>query len=194
MMCRCGSLLATNPFTLLYNAVALCHMLNNGRWEREEMANGGMRLVRVAQKFFFCHVLLLCRLLYLLLFIQFEGFNWCCGDLLPKFRNVSHFCLNLSRRRRASWIFGETLLRAAAYLLSSLSSPAFRERPSPSYSITTVTSPSIIRRCCPPPSPEQPSTSPASRSTMWMVSSQQAPLRVSGTFFGISPLIYSRPF
>lgn len=137
----------------------------------------------------------------LLLFIHFEGLKWYCGDffffkyLVPKFRNISHFCLNLSRWCRASWILSETLLRARAYLLSSpLSSPAFRERPSPSYSTTTVTSPSIIRRCCPPPSPEQPSTSPASRSTVWMVSSQQAPLRVSGTVFVISGLIYSRLF
>lgn len=156
--------------------------------EHEDIASGGIRLARVAEKFFamcFSSAKFFAAPLYSF---------WRLEEVL-QFKNISHFCLNLSHWRRASWILSETLLRAGAYLLSSpLSSPAFRERPSPSYSTTTVTFLSIIRRCCPPPSPAQPNTSPASRSTMWMVSSQQAPLRVSGTVFVISPLIYSRLF
>lgn len=60
---------------------------------------------------------------------------------------------------------------------------AFSEQLWPSWSTTTATSLSITRRCFPPPSPVPPNTWRASRSTMWMVSSQQPPLRVSGTFF-----------
>lgn len=77
------------------------------------------------------------------------------------------------------------LLPAQRVFLLVSSCPAFSERLWPSWSTTTATSLSITRRCFPPPSPAQPNTWRASRSTMWMVSSQQPPLRVSGIFFEI---------
>ena len=74
---------------------------------------------------------------------------------------------------------------------SIFSSAVFSGQRWPSQSTTTVTSQSITRRCSLPQSLAPPSTWLASRSTTWMVSSQQPQQRVSGKVFELYVVFWS---